>query len=356
MRFSGEPNAMRRSRRPSNWPLTSTGSACSCSTVSAWRKLQLRPKRPRRATARRGWRCGRAAPERNFNQAPPTPLNARVVGELKGDGFRVEKIIFQSLPDCHVTALLYLPTDARPPFPAVLVPCGHTANGKASSGYQRVCMLLARSGMAAFCYDPIGQGERYQLLDDAGRPRYKSTTEHTLVGVSSMLVGRNTATYRVWDGVRALDYLQQRDDIDGARLGCTGNSGGGTLTEYLMALDRRILCAAPGCSVTTFRKRLEDNGLGDAEQNIYGQIAFGLGHADYFHLRAPRPALICSATRDYVDIDGAWQIFSGSQADLHPAGPFRGDRPDRGRSEAWFLTAAAHRRRPLDASLVAATG
>lgn len=256
-----------------------------------------------------------------------TPLNARIVGRLRGEGFRVEKIIFESRPRHVVTCALYLPEDAadrsdnsdpsvslrgegtRGGIPAVLVPCGHSANGKAAGAYQRACILLAKNGIAALCYDPIGQGERYQLLDDDGTPRFKSTTEHTLVGVGSILVGRNTASYRVWDGTRALDYLQNRDDIDGSRLGCTGNSGGGTLTEYLMALDNRIVCAAPGCSVTTFRRRLATIGPGDAEQNIHGQIAFGMDHPDYFHMRARRPTLILSATRDFVDIDGGWHIF-----------------------------------------------
>lgn len=242
-----------------------------------------------------------------------TPLNAKVVGKLPGDGFRVEKILFESRPRHYVTAVLYLPESGKPPYPAVLVPCGHSPNGKAADSYQRVGMLLARSGMAAMCYDPIGQGERYQFLDADGRPRFKSTTEHTLVGVSCILVGRNTASYRVWDGMRALDYLAAREDIDAARLGCTGNSGGGTLTEYLMALDDRILCAAPGCSVTTFRRRLATIGPGDAEQNIYAQIAFGMDHPDYFHMRAPRPTLICSATRDFVDINGSWHIFRESK-------------------------------------------
>ena len=93
-----------------------------------------------------------------------TPLNAKIVGTLQGDGYRVEKILFESRPGFHVTANLYLPL-TPPPWPAVLVPCGHSHDGKAAGGYQRICILLARHGMAAMCYDPIGQGERYQMLD-----------------------------------------------------------------------------------------------------------------------------------------------------------------------------------------------
>ena len=85
------------------------------------------------------------------------------------DGYRVEKVIYESRPDHHVTANLYLP-EGKPPFPGVLVPCGHSANGKAAEAYQRACILMAKNGLAVLCYDPIGQGERVQLLDDDGKP------------------------------------------------------------------------------------------------------------------------------------------------------------------------------------------
>jgi cephalosporin-C deacetylase-like acetyl esterase/pimeloyl-ACP methyl ester carboxylesterase len=237
-----------------------------------------------------------------------TPLEPRVVGTVRRDGYRVEKIIFQSQPRHYVTAALYLP-DAKPPYPGVLVPCGHSDNGKAMDTYQRACILLAKNGMAALCYDPIDQGERFQLLDARGKPLAGGTTAHCLVGVGSALLGRNAATFRVWDGMRAIDYLETRPEIDSQRIGCTGNSGGGTLTSYLMALDPRIRVAAPSCYLTSLRRLVETIGPQDAEQNVHAQIAFGMDHADYVHMRAPRPTLMCVATRDYFDINGAWDSF-----------------------------------------------
>src|SRR5262245_55749793 len=163
-----------------------------------------------------------------------TPLNAQVVGKEQRDGYRIEKVIYESRPSHHVTAILYLP-EGKPPFPGVLVPCGHSINGKAAEPYQRVCILMAKNGLAVLCYDPIGQGERLQLLTREGKPAVPaSTSEHTMVGVGALLVGRNTASYRIWDGIRSLDYLAGRPEVDPQRLGCTGNSGGGTLTAYLM--------------------------------------------------------------------------------------------------------------------------
>jgi cephalosporin-C deacetylase-like acetyl esterase len=237
-----------------------------------------------------------------------TPLNPKVAGREKRDGYRTEKIIFESQPRHYVTAVLFLPP-GKPPYPCVLVPCGHSANGKAMDAYQRVCIFLAKEGLAAFCYDPISQGERYQLLDAKGKSRFGSTQEHTLVGVGSILLGTNTARYRIWDGMRAIDYLASRPDIDSTRIGCTGNSGGGTLTSYLLALDERILCAAPSCYLTSLGRLIDTIGPQDAEQNIHAQIAGGLDHADYLLMRAPKPTLMCVATRDYFDIDGAWQSF-----------------------------------------------
>ncbi len=229
---------------------------------------------------------------------------------MQGDGFTIEKVIYESRPDHHVTANLYLPLPKGKRVPGVLVPCGHSANGKAADPYQRACILMAKNGLAVLCYDPIGQGERRQLLDKTGKPAIGgSTSEHTMVGIGALLVGQNTATYRIWDGIRSLDYLASRPEVDAKRLGCTGNSGGGTLTAYLMALDERIVAAAPSCYVTTLERLFATLGPQDAEQNITGQVAFGMEHTDYVTMRAPRPTLLCVATNDFFDIQGAWATF-----------------------------------------------
>jgi dienelactone hydrolase len=238
-----------------------------------------------------------------------TPLNAKTVGRAQRDGYRIEKVIYESRPSHHVTATLYLPPGDGP-FPGVIMPIGHSENAKAADYVQRGAILLAKNGMACLAYDPIGQGERKQLLKEDGKAAINgSTTEHTMIDVGALLLGECTATYRIWDGIRSLDYLASRPEIDPKRLGCTGVSGGGTLTSYLMALDDRIVAAAPSCYVTTLERLFAMLGPQDAEQNIPGQVAFGMDHGDYVFLRAPRPTLMLVATRDFFDIDGAWTTF-----------------------------------------------
>ncbi len=239
-----------------------------------------------------------------------TPLNARNVGTLQEDGYRIEKIIFESQPGHLVTGNLYVPA-GEGPFPAVLVPCGHSQSGKAAQ--QSICLSLVSAGFIAFSYDPIGQGERTQLIKPDGKPLVGMTTEHTLLGSSSTPVGRSAATYRIFDGFRAIDYLVSREEVDAAKIGVTGVSGGGTMTSFLMALDERVACAAPSCYITSYPRLLATIGPQDAEQNIFGQIARGLDHADYLIMRAPKPTLILAGTQDFFDIQGTWDSFRQAQ-------------------------------------------
>jgi dienelactone hydrolase len=238
-----------------------------------------------------------------------TPLNARVTGQRDCGEYRMEKVLFESQPGFLVSGLLYLPKGGGP-HAAVLMPCGHTTIAKAGELYQRASISLARAGLAVFCYDPIGQGERRQYRKPDGTAEFASSTlEHQLMGIAGTPLGTGLARVMIWDGMRALDYLQSRPEIRKDKLGCTGVSGGGTQTSYLVALDDRIAAAAPACYLTGFRRLLETIGPQDFEQNQFGQIAAGLDHADYVIQAAPRPVLIMAATRDFFDIQGAWNVF-----------------------------------------------
>jgi lysophospholipase L1-like esterase/cephalosporin-C deacetylase-like acetyl esterase len=236
-----------------------------------------------------------------------TPLNPRITGRLTMADYRIEKLYFESQPGFHVSATLYLPLGDGP-FPAVLHPTGHSASAKNRALYQEASIVIAQGGCAVLCYDPIGQGERKQLFQSDGRP-FASTIQHTLINHGNHLLGGNIAGTMIWDGMRAIDYLQSRPDIRADKIGCTGISGGGTATSYFMALDDRIVAAAPGCYLTGYRSLLNTIGPQDAEQNIHGQLAFGMDHADYVIMHLPQPTLIMAATGDYFGIEGAWDLF-----------------------------------------------
>lgn len=240
-----------------------------------------------------------------------TPLNARVVGVLERDDYKIEKIVFESQPNFYVTANLYLPTTGTGPYPAVLYPLGHERGGKSHLAWQKNLIAFARKGFVALTWDPIGQGERYQIYDEDLQRRKTggSTTEHTIQGVQALLVGDNLARYTIWDGIRALDYLLSRPEVDSTRVACTGNSGGGTHTAYLSALEDRIKVAMPSCFLTSWDQLLETIGPQDAEQNLVPWIGRGLDHPDFIYAFAPRPYIMLSAIRDFFSITGARNTY-----------------------------------------------
>lgn len=243
-----------------------------------------------------------------------TPLNARITGVLERDGYRVEKLIYESLPRYYVTANVYVPASGKPPFPAVLGTAGHSITGKAAPAYQSVWISLAKRGILVLAYDPPGQGERYEYLDpDLGRPRFGPTVEHTMAGIQCLLTGTNFARYEIWDGVRAVDYLLSRPDVDPKRIGVTGNSGGGTQTAYLQVAEPRLAVAAPSCYLTSWERLWANPGPQDAEQNFAGFLKDGLDFADFLIAFAPKPVKMMTAIRDYFSIEGARATFAEAQ-------------------------------------------
>jgi dienelactone hydrolase len=260
------------------------------------------------------------------NGAPP----AKETGRIEGDDYLVEKLAFESFPGYFVSALLYRPKKAAAALPGVLSPCGHSATGKAADAYQVLHVNLAKRGHVVLTYDPVGQGERSQFWDAArGRSRFGlGCGEHAVLGNPLYLLGTSLARYRIWDGVRGLDYLTSRPEVDPKRIGCVGNSGGGTLTAYLAALDRRIAAAAICCYVTTLPRRMAnrvpDDPDADPEQDVFGFVGEGIDHAGLLALCAPRPTLLGTARFDFFPIEGARESFAEAKRLFEVAGA--GDR------------------------------
>ncbi|NCB08721.1 MAG: xylan esterase, partial [Bacteroidia bacterium] len=253
-----------------------------------------------------------AAPLARFEK---TPLNARITGKLDRENFTVEKIIYESHPGFYVTSCLFLPKKRQKPAPAVIYCLGHTDIAFRGETYQYVILNLVEKGFVVFTFDPIGQGERLQYVDpETGKSKIGgSTTEHSYAGVQTLLTGTSLSSYFIWEGVRAIDYLQTRKEVDPERIGITGRSGGGTQSAMIAAYDDRILAAAPECYITSFKRLLQSIGPQDAEQNPFFFIKNGFDHADFLHLRAPKPTLLITTTHDFFSQQGARETFAEAQ-------------------------------------------
>lgn len=234
-----------------------------------------------------------------------TPLNARVTGTVDRDVYRIEKVIFESRPQFFVTANLYVPKGLKGKAPGVVGSCGHSHNGKANESYQSFAQGLARLGYVVLIFDPIGQGERLQLPDEHLKPRIgPGVHEHMMVGNSQFLVGEFFGSWRAWDGMRALDYLLSREEVDPRHVGITGNSGGGTMSTWLCGVESRWTMGAPSCFVTGFLRNLENELPADTEQCPPQAIGLGLDHGDFLIAMAPKPIVILGQERDYFDARG----------------------------------------------------
>ena len=229
----------------------------------------------------------------------------------KREGFVIENVLFESLPDYYVTANLYRPDRAGQASGGAHVD-GALGRGKAAG--QLLSANLARKGFVVLAYDPVGQGERQQAYDPRiGRSLIGGATEqHFSNGAAAILMGQSVARYFIFDGMRAIDYLVSRPEVDPERIGATGCSGGGTQTTYIAALDPRVKVAAVACYMNSFQT-LFAGSIGDSEQSVPGFLAAGLDQTDYVELFAPKPWLIASTEGDFFTPAGARQVFEEAQ-------------------------------------------
>ncbi|MBL8229502.1 MAG: prolyl oligopeptidase family serine peptidase [Bryobacterales bacterium] len=247
-----------------------------------------------------------------------TPLNARTTGTLDRDGYRVEKVVYESQPGFHISANLYVPTAGRPPFPGVLFQMGHALDGKASPLYQRCCQGLVKLGFVVLAFDPMGQGERTYY--PGARPSLtrlgSADDEHTVPARQMMLLGDSSARMQTWDAVRSLDYLASLPYVDRLRLASTGQSGGGTNTMLLAAVDDRLACAAIACpntenvAVTDFHS---PGSTDDAEQNFPGSGPVGFDRWDLLYPLAAKPLLVALSERDFFGTYSPQYLVNGRE-------------------------------------------
>jgi dienelactone hydrolase len=280
------------------------------SSMSFWAKEQLKTKED----AERYVEQVREKIAKSFGPRPEkTDLNARVTGVVERETYRIEKVIFESRPNFPVTANLYFP-NLPGKVPGIVGSCGHSENGKAAEAYQSFAQGLARLGYCCLIFDPIGQGERLQYPNDHQKSKYGAgVREHIQAGNQQFLVGEFFGMWRAWDGIRALDYLLSRPEVDPMHVGVTGNSGGGTMTTWLCGVEQRWTMAAPACFVTTFTHNAENELPADTEQCPPHALALGLEHEDFLAALAPKPIVILAKERDYFDVRGSEEAFQRLQ-------------------------------------------
>lgn len=249
-----------------------------------------------------------------------TDLKATITGRVERDDFIVENLHFQSRPGLYVTANLYLPKDQQKPVPAILYVCGHGSvkidgvsyGNKAS--YQHHGAWFARNGFACLTIDSLQLGEIESIHHGTYRYKMWWWNNH----------GYTPAGVEAWNCVRALDYLQSRQEVDGERLGVTGRSGGGAYSWWIAAIDERIKAAAPVAGITDLENHVVD---GTVEGHCDCMFFVNTYRWDYplvAALVAPRALLLENSDTDRIfPLDGVIRTHARVKRiyQLHQAAP-----------------------------------
>src|SRR3989454_4046433 len=226
-----------------------------------------------------------------------SPLNARIFGKVERDGYSVEKVYFQTYPGFYLAGNLYRPLGkGSGPFPAILNPHGHWPNGRMADTKEGSiaarCINFAKQGMIAFSYDMVGYNDTqfpdWPASDELYRRHRRFATNQVNLLWNISLMGLQT-----WNSIRALDFLESLPDADKSRLACTGESGGGTQTFMLGAVDDRLAAQAPIVMVSHSMQG------GCSCENAPG-LRIDFSNMEIAAVPAPRAQLLVAATGDWT--------------------------------------------------------
>jgi cephalosporin-C deacetylase-like acetyl esterase len=239
-----------------------------------------------------------------------TPLNVRVTGTLDKGSYTIEKLAFESMPKVYVTANLYVPKQRSGKLPAIVYVCGHAIHPTgAKTQYQRHGISFAKNGYVALIIDPIQISEVFGL-------------HH---GVSSQEMydwysrGYTPAGVEVWNAMRAIDYLETRAEVDRARIGMTGRSGGAAMSWFTAAIDPRVKVVMPVMGISTYAANVHEN-----TQKLHCDCMFPINHHlhDMIHqgaLIAPRPVLMAHGRKDALFPVSGYKEFEQTVGGLYNA-------------------------------------
>lgn len=233
-------------------------------------------------------------------------LKPVVTRSAQRDDYVIENVCFETLPGFYVTGNLYRPAEVRGEIPGVANPHGHWRDGRFGDGFGNPiatrCIHFAKQGYAAFSYDMVGYGDR-----QAASHQYRS--------LRGDLWGITLLGLQLWNSIRVLDYLASLPYVDAERLGCTGESGGGTQTFLLTAVDERVKVSAP---VNMISAHMQGGCLCENAPNLRTD-AFNV---EFGACMAPRPLLLVSCTGDwtkntpqveYPAIRGVYELFGAGE-------------------------------------------
>lgn len=244
--------------------------------------------------------------------APPAPVH-RITGREDCGAYILEKLLLAPRSGTWASANVYVPAHVRGKRPAVLVTVGHDDRGKADPEYQYLAQLLVHAGFIVLVLDPPGQGERFEHYEAemAFQPMQGCSGEHDLLDWKAKLLGQSLARYFLQDGLCALDYLAARADVDAARIGLTGHSGGGTQTSLLMMVaGERFACAAP-CAYFTDARAMMEHGIDPDNEMLWpGSLSAGLDYIDFAAGIAPRPVLLLTNQHDFFPREGTLRTLA----------------------------------------------
>ncbi len=240
------------------------------------------------------------------------PLNVKKVGTIRKEGYKIEKIYYESLPDLYVPANLYVPDGITDPVPAILYVCGHARNQKVY--YQGLARKFAQLGFVCLIIETIQWGEvlgEHWGANQRGWFHWYSR-------------GYTPGGVELWNGIRGLDLLSQLPEVDKERLGVTGASGGGSQSWYLAAADPRIKAAAPAAGGETLEAEIQQRTIDDHCDCMVPVNTYQRDFADIGALIAPRPLMIAAPNRDalfaiesvrrlHEDVGKAYALYDASQ-------------------------------------------
>lgn len=236
---------------------------------------------------------------------PRGDLKSEVIDSVDHGDYRVERLHFQPIPGLYVAANYYLPSKVDRPLPTILYTCGHgaTIQDGVSFGnktaYHHHGVWFARNGYTCLIVDTIQLGEF--LGDHHGTYRQDQWWWNNR--------GYSPAGVEAWTGVRALDYLETREEVDAERFGVTGRSGGGAYSWYITAIDDRVKVAVPVAGIATLNDHVVDGCVEGHCDCMFMVNTYRWDYSMVAALVAPRPLLISNTDKDRIfPLEGVLEV------------------------------------------------